>query len=110
MKYRMHLDDFAFLQIKSGIKKYEIRLQDEKRAKIAKGDIILFHNSQYGESEVEVLDILKFESLVELLNSLNINDIGFSSEKDLVEIISNIYSQDKISKYGILAIHIKNQS
>ena len=44
MIHEMKLNDKAFNNIKSGIKKFELRLYDDRRKNINLGDTIIFHN------------------------------------------------------------------
>lgn len=44
MIHEMKLNDKAFNNIKSGIKKFELRLYDKKRRNINLGDTIIFHH------------------------------------------------------------------
>ena len=44
MIHEMKLNDKAFNNIKNGIKKFELRLYDDKRKNIRLGDTIIFHN------------------------------------------------------------------
>lgn len=44
MIHEMKLNDNAFNNIKKGLKKFELRLYDDKRKNINIGDTIIFHN------------------------------------------------------------------
>lgn len=44
MIHEMKLNNNAFNNIKSGIKKFELRLYDDRRKNINLGDTIIFHN------------------------------------------------------------------
>ncbi|MBP6910068.1 hypothetical protein KBC03_00485 [Patescibacteria group bacterium] len=44
--HEMKLHDNGFYRMKSGIKRVEVRLFDEKRRKIAIGDHIMFTNTE----------------------------------------------------------------
>ena len=44
MVHEMKLNDKAFNNIKNGIKKFELRLYDDRRKNINLGDKIIFHN------------------------------------------------------------------
>jgi len=48
MKMRLHPEPFE--RIKSGAKKVECRLNDEKRRQLAVGDLIVFENRENGET------------------------------------------------------------
>jgi len=58
----MKLDSEMFSRIKSGSKKIEIRLFDEKRQQISVGDTIIFTNTNNSAEQitVKVIDLTKF--------------------------------------------------
>ena len=109
MEYKMHLTEKPFFMIKSGKKDIEMRLFDEKRQKIQKGDTIEFSNVETGQTiNAEVIDIHKFNNFSELYSDFDKTRLGYyedeeASPKDM----SQYYSNEEIEKYGVVGIEIK---
>lgn len=107
--HKMNLYPDAFELIESGNKKVEMRLNDEKRQKLAIGDLVVFTNTETKEEIiVEVIDLKTFKSFKELYSSYEKTVIGYKKDEvanpnDML----NYYSQEQIDKYGALAIEIK---
>lgn len=96
----MNLLDNNFKAIKNKKKIVEVRLYDVKRKNIKVNDIIRFNNRLTNEKiDCKVLNLIKYDSLEELLNNSDVND---SKEE-----ILNTYSLEEISKYGLLAIYVE---
>ena len=72
MIHVMQLQDRYFDYIKYGTKEYEIRLNDEKRKSIKKGDFIEFQKEPSLEEKmiVNVDDMIYFDSFYELLHNI----------------------------------------
>lgn len=112
MKHFMKLHNSPFEMIKSGEKTIELRLNDEKRQLIKKGDIIEFENTsdQTKKLLVEVLEIYKFPSFEELYKNLPLDKCGYSKEELTNAHYSDMesyYSKEKQKQYGVLGILVK---
>ncbi len=97
----------SFENIKNGIKKMEIRLNDEKRQAIKLNHIIKIINRD-DENEalfVRVVGLSRFPSFKKLYSVFN--DRIKDYEK---EILKKVYSKEKENKYGVLVIHIQHLS
>lgn len=107
--HRMSLYPSAFELIDNGIKKVEMRLNDEKRQKLAVGDLIIFTNTETRkEILTEITGLKSFKTFDELYSSYEKTVIGYkknevANPKDML----NYYSKEQIIKYGVLAIEIK---
>ena len=105
----MNLCNSPFLSIKSGKKTVEMRLNDEKRSIIHKGDTIIFLNIDTNEEIiVKVIETTVYKDFFDLYKHYNKVDIGYkeneiSDPQDMFQ----YYSSDKIEKYGALAIKIE---
>ena len=86
MEHRMKLKNKPFELIKSGKKKQELRLYDEKRKLIEVGDTILFTN-------IDTQEELGYKKDEEC------------SYKDMEE----YYSEEEQEKYGVVAIEIQQK-
>ena len=99
--------------ISSGEKSVEIRLYDEKRKKLKKGDEIEFSLIENGKLSdetlnVKIIDLNRFDSFKDLFYSDLYAFTG--SEEKTAEGFTNsmrlYYSQEKEQTYGVLAIKI----
>ena len=107
MIYYMNLGDDPFQLIANHKKTIELRLNDEKRKNIKKGDLIVFNNRQGESIKVEVIDthnFLTFESLYEDLClekcGYKKDDLRNASHHDMLE----YYTKEDELKYGVLGI------
>ena len=109
MIYKMRLHNDPFLAIKSNEKCIEMRLNDEKRKNIKKGDKIEFTNTiNNSVFYVEVVEVYKYPTFEELYKNHNKIDLGYiENETAAPEDMLLYYSKEDIKKYGVLAILIK---
>ena len=99
-----HRDQEPFNNIKNGTKTMEIRLNDEKRQAIKLNHIIKIVN-RVDENEtlfVRVTGLSRFPSFEKMYNAF-----GDKIKKYEKEILEKVYSKEKESEYGVLAIHIE---
>ncbi|MFH1522003.1 MAG: ASCH domain-containing protein [archaeon] len=99
-----HRDGEPFENIKNGIKRMEIRLNDEKRRGIELNHIIKIINRD-NEDEVlfvRVVGLSRFPSFEKLYSVFG--DKIKDYEK---EILSRVYSKEKEERCGVLVIHIE---
>ena len=109
MLYKMKLHNEPFLAVKSNSKTIEMRLNDEKRKNIKKGDKIEFTNTSTNSVYyVEVEDVYKYQSFDELYQNHNKVQLGYK-ENEIASPADMLlyYSKEDITKYGVLAIKIK---
>ena len=104
----MNLHFNPFKLIKEGRKTIELRLNDEKRQKISKGDTIEFTNIKTLEKiDVIVLDKIVYESFEELYKHYDKVSLGYLENEDANPNDMNLYySKENIEKYHVVAIHI----
>ena len=106
MRHFMNLQKGPFESIRSGTKDIELRLYDDKRRKINKGDIIEFNHE--GEIvEVVVLNLHLFNSFKELYASFD--KVRFGYKEDEVAHPSDMeqyYPREEIEKSGVVGIEI----
>lgn len=104
MIYRMKLQNEPFKQIKKGIKKIEIRLNDEKRKIFEINDYIEFTNITTLEIMfVKITNLYHFKNFEDLFNYFDNSILGCSSYEEMYK----YYSKEEENKYGILGIEIK---
>lgn len=109
MIYKMKLNNDPFNKIKDGIKKVELRLNDEKRRLLSVGDIIEFTNITTNELlYVRVTDLLYFNSFEELYKCVSKKDMGYKEDDDVKYThMLKYYSETEEEKYGVVGIRIK---
>ncbi|MBO8175292.1 MAG: ASCH domain-containing protein [Thermococcus sp.] len=106
MIVKMNINQKYIWFIKNGKKKIEVRLYDEKRRRLKRGDIILVNN---GDLKLKVKDIRTYNSFRELLlkeGFKNVIPMASSLEEALRELY-NIYSPEEEKKWGVVAIEIE---
>ena len=111
MKHVMKLHDAPYHSIKNGSKTIELRLNDEKRKAIAKGDLILFTNRESGATlKTRVVDLFRFRDFAELYAMLPLSKCGYSPEEIPTASPADMekyYPIAEQKKYGVLAIQIE---
>ncbi len=112
MKHVMNLHEAPFELIKNGNKTIELRLNDEKRSKIKKGDQIEFIVSGHPDRTllVEVMDLHVFDSFQSLYQALPLEKCGYkNSEIDQAtpDDMLGYYPKETQDRYGVLGIEIK---
>lgn len=105
----MKLRNDPFKMIKSGKKKIEMRLYDEKRKLIKVGDLIEFRNVDSDEIiKVRVVNLYRFDSFKELYNSFDKKMLGYDNDDDGSYMdMEKYYSYEEQGRYGVLGIEIK---
>ena len=112
MRYQMKLRSQPFEKIRSGRKKYELRLYDEKRQRIKVGDEIEFSCAD-AEKEpfvVAVTGLHLFKNFEELYAALPLLQCGYTEEnvdKASPNDMNRYYSVEEQAKYGVVGIEIK---
>ena len=112
MIFEMNVNPEPFVKIKSGLKTIELRLNDEKRSKIAVGDTIIFTNTTDTTQKLtsKVINIHKFSNFEELYKELPLLKCGYTDENISTAKASDMnayYSNEQISKYGVIGIEIE---
>ena len=105
----MKLQKTPFERMKNGQKKVEMRLNDEKRKALNKGDHILFENIESGEKlKVKIKEIKRFASFDELYKSYSAQDLGYlEGEEAKAEDMKKYYPEKEMSD-GVVAIEVEN--
>lgn len=110
MQYEMNLNKKPFDMINSGIKTIELRLNDEKRQRLKKGDEIVFTNIETEEKlKVRIINIYHFNNFDELYANLPLLKCGYT--KDTIKNADSkdmnfYYNDEEQSKYGVIGIEI----
>lgn len=109
MLHQMKLKSEPFESIKCGLKKVEMRLNDQKRSLINKGDFICFTNLENNQKIYTlVTDKLTFDSFDELYKNFDKTLLGYTEDQ-----VANpadmacYYSQEQINAFGTVALVIE---
>ena len=106
--YVMNLNPLPFETVKSGKKTVEMRLNDERRRYIDKGDFILFVNTETKEELFVNFEArYEYHDFYELYANHDKQTIGYS-EDDVADPADMLeyYTEEKIKEHGVLAILI----
>lgn len=109
--HKMRLLPEYFEYMKTGTKKLEIRLNDEKRKNIKIGDLIIFEKLDDTQEllKTKVTNLYYYSNFNELINENDVTllaDKSVSKEK-LIKTLNEIYSKVEQDKYGVVAIEIE---
>lgn len=104
---RVQPDYFALL--KTGNKKVEFRLLDEKRKLIRAGDKVSFvcHNDPTESFQAIVSEIHHSDSFTELLEQIPSSLLGGISKENQLTDLRIFYKSSDEQKYGVIAIVLK---
>lgn len=105
----MKLHPEPFEEIKSGKKKIELRLYDEKRKNINLGDIIEFKKEpeQTETIKTKVVALLRYNNFSDLFDDFDLGMFGDKSKNELLEGVARFYSEDQQKENGVLGIKIE---
>ena len=109
MIHKMRLHNEPFKLIKNGTKTIELRLYDEKRSLIKKGDLIEFESRTTNEKIIsQVVELHKYNNFEELYKYFDKVSMGYketevANPKDMEQ----YYTKEEQSKYGVVGIEIK---
>lgn len=107
----MHLREPYFNAIKSGRKKIELRLYDEKRQQIELGDKIIFTNDDDKAQKLttEVIGLLRYQNFADIFADFDVSFFA-GDETDggqMLSVMNDIYSEEKQEKYGIVGLRLR---
>ena len=110
--YKKNLSEPWFSLIKLGLKKCEGRLNKGDFNKMKKGDIIIFENSDFGDTRsfsVKVTSTKKYNTFEEYLKKETLEKClpGIDTMKEGLNIYYKYYSKQDENLYKIIAIKIK---
>lgn len=109
MTHNMKLKNDPFQKIKNKTKDIEMRIYDEKRKLVQKGDIIEFTNLKTGEKiKTLVIEIHKYNSFEELYNDFNKTRLGYKENEDANPYdMEQFYPKEEMDENGVVGIEIK---
>ena len=109
MEHEMKLWRESFLSVFEGRKTVEMRLFDEKRARIALGDTIVFRESGgTGEVRCSVVGLCRYPDFETLYRHHDPVSIGYApGERASASDMLAYYSREDIERYGVLGICVQ---
>jgi uncharacterized protein (DUF1810 family) len=109
MLHKMKLEQSPFDKIRNGSKTIELRLNDEKRRKVQTGDFIEFTciDNDNQKIQTRVTTLHRFNSFVELYNTLPMEKAGYSAgDNPDPDDMNEYYSKEEQEKYGVIGIEL----
>ena len=104
MKHKLQLNNKPFINVKNGIKKIELRLNDEKRQLLKEKDLIAFTNRETQETiVVEIEGLYKYPNFEELYKHFDKISMGY--EKDEIadpKDMEQYYSKEEQKNMALL--------
>ena len=110
MIHEMKLNEKSFFNIKNGIKKFELRLYDDRRKSINLGDTIIFHNLNNLDDtiSVKVLALLRYPTFSDLFKDIDFRLCGTANSlEEKLQRVHTFYTIEQEKEFGILAIKIE---
>ena len=104
-----HLNETPYRLIESGTKTIEMRLNDEKRQKLKKGDILEFINRSTDEVLfTKVKELHYFDNFTELYKVFPKEALGYLPDEEAKpEDLEIYYPLEEQKQYGVVAIEIE---
>lgn len=107
----VHLDSDIFDIVDNGSKNVEIRLNDEKRRQLNVGDTLVFlrRPDDVDSIKVTITNLIYFNNFEEVFNNYDMKRIYLdnTSKEDYINLMKRFYSDEDVSKYGVVAIEFK---
>lgn len=113
MEHSCHLDDSGefnwSLLIEKGIKKYEGRVNDEKRQSWKKGDWLTIHCQGPVDKELrcKIVDLKYYKNFGKAWEDLKDLLVPAKDSEHAINVYSKYFSEEMIEKYGIVCIGIE---
>ena len=111
VKHYMSLAEGPFEALKSGPKRIELRLLDEKRRQLSFGDIIIFSKLPDRAESIAVKVIglsraKRFEQIIRMVDPINMGFERGTAVEDMCKQMRRYYSKKEEESNGVLGIHI----
>ena len=109
MKHAMNLQNRYFDFIKNGTKRIELRLNDEKRAKIQLGGEIIFAKNDGEKLTSKVVGLLQYDNFANLFRDFPIEILSDKSmtKNELRKTVEEFYAPEKQREFGVLGIRLE---
>lgn len=109
MIHNMKLQNDPFMMIDNGSKTIELRLYDEKRQKVKKGDLIKFTNIDTNQTILtKVINMHVFTDFKNLYKAFDKISLGYKKDEKANPLdMEKYYNPLDIEKYGVIGIEIE---
>lgn len=109
MKHATNLQNRYFDFIKNGTKRIELRLNDEKRAKIQLGEEISFAKNDGEKLTAKVVGLLQYDNFANLFRDFPIEILSDKSmtKNELRKTVEEFYLPEKQREFGVLGIRLE---
>lgn len=111
MIHEMKLQDKYYDFIKSGTKRIELRLHDEKRSLLKLGDTIrFFKEPELKENfDAKIIGLLSYTSFENLFKDFDISILADKNmtKEELLNTLQKFYPKEKQEEYGVLGIRLE---
>lgn len=108
MEMIVHLHPEVFDIVKEGVKDVEIRVNDLKRRKLQVGDTLIFLKRPEEKEQIKgvVKKLTYFSNFNEVVEYYEMKRIYLDniSKDEYLSIMNKFYSDDEVSKYGVVGI------
>lgn len=108
--YCLHLQPLPFERVVSGLKKIELRLFRDRYAEFQVGDTIEFHNDAQETVRVQITEILRYPTFVELFSDVGVATCGapeLTGEEYAKRLLSTFYTPEQEKEYGVVGFRIE---
>ncbi len=108
MIHRMRLSPIPFERIASGRQTIEVRIQDEKRRLLGKGDKIEFtlRTDTTQKCRVTITELMEYKNFKDLYSADAPEKFGGEDIKSLLHAIYEYYSKEEEGKWGVVGIRV----
>jgi len=107
-EHTLKLQEEYYNYILNGTKRIEIRLNDEKRKLLNKGDIIRFLKEPLLEDSfcTNIVDLIYFDNFDQMFETFPIEVLADKSadKNNILNSLNKFYSQEKQKQYGVCCI------
>lgn len=109
MLHQLNLQSRYYDYIKSGTKRIELRLYDEKRQQIKIGDFIEFSKSENEKFQAKVIGLLRYDTFENLFKDFNIEILADRSmtKDELLEVLGEFYTPERQAQFGVVGIRVE---
>ena len=108
MEMIVHLHPEVFNIVLDGNKDVEIRVNDEKRRKLNIGDTLIFLNRSNEQEQIKatITNLVYFNSFLDVTNYYDMKRIYLegTTKEEYINLMKQFYSDEEVSKYGVVAI------
>ena len=107
--HEMGLQQKYFDFIKSGTKRIELLLYDDKRKQIQPGDRIEFSSPEGDKIALNVIGLLRYRSFEDLIKDFSIELLADKSmtKQDLMMALEEFYTPEKQQRNGVIGIRLQ---